>query len=111
MRSIHPFRNAGFPSRFLLVILCMLALPWPAASQSKVPRRKTAEAQWSRQGRAPGVELRISSKEPRQGSLQVVEVRSARRLAEISGKWDGNAVEFWAAGGVAEKESDVRRGL
>jgi hypothetical protein len=111
MRSIKTFRNAGYASRFLLVILCVLASPWVAASQSKGPRRKTADTQWSRQVCAPGVEMRISSKEPRQGSLQVVEVRSGRRLAEISGTWDGNAVEFWAAGGVAEKESDVRRAL
>jgi murein DD-endopeptidase MepM/ murein hydrolase activator NlpD len=111
MRSIETFRNAGFSLRFLLVILCFLASPWVAASQSKAPRRKTADLQWSRQVCAPGVELRISSKEPRQGSLQLVEVRSARRLVEIGGKWDGNALEFWAAGGGAEKELDVRRAL
>jgi murein DD-endopeptidase MepM/ murein hydrolase activator NlpD len=107
--QIH--RNARFAARFLLVIVWMLASPWPAASQSKAPRRKTADAPWSKQACAPGVEMRIGSKEPRQGSLQVVEVRSARRLAEISGKWDGNAVEFWEVGGGAEKELDVRRAL
>ena len=112
MRSIGPFRRgAGFSSRFLLVILWMLALPWPTTAQSKAPRRKAADAQWNRQVCAPGVELRFSSEEPRQGSLQLVEIRSQSGLADVSGKWDGNAVQFWPSGGGAGEESDVRRAL
>jgi murein DD-endopeptidase MepM/ murein hydrolase activator NlpD len=108
---INPFlRSFRLRARFVLAIVGMLALPLYAAAQ-KTASRKAKDAQWNRQVCAPGVELRISSMEPRQGSLQLVEMRSQGRLAEIGGKWDGNEVQFWASGSSAAKELDVRRTL
>ena len=98
--------------RFLL-LSCMFALPWQpsALAQKKAAPRKAAAARWVTQLCAPGVDLLFSSKEPRQGSLQLIELRSRKRLAEASGKWDGNELQFWSSGSGAEKEADVRRAL
>jgi murein DD-endopeptidase MepM/ murein hydrolase activator NlpD len=60
----------------------------------------------------PGVTLRLSAPETAQGTLLLAEVRSAKPLASISGKWGEREVPFWkddsakAAGG-----EDVRRAL
>jgi murein DD-endopeptidase MepM/ murein hydrolase activator NlpD len=80
-----------------------------AMAQSAKSDRKSSGAPWISQACAPGVELRLTSIEPRQGSLQLVEVRSAKPLAEISGEWEGNKLEFWNSAAAAEK--DVRRAL
>ena len=41
----------------------------------------------------------------------MIEFRSSKHLAEVSGKWDGNDLQFWPSGSAAEKEFDVRRAL
>src|SRR4030081_699780 len=52
----------------------------------------------------PGTTLRLSAPESSQGSLLLIEVKSAKPLAELQGGWDGQSIPFWAA--VA---SDVQR--
>ena len=56
---------------------------------------------------APGVQLRLSAPLSTQGSLLLVEVRSAKPLAELKGEWGGRAVPFWREDGPR----DVRRAL
>ena len=42
-----------------------------------------------------GVTLRLSSPLSSQGSLLLVELKSAGPLAEVKGDWDGKSVPFW----------------
>ena len=65
-----------------------------------------------------GVELQLSAGEAAQGTLLLVEVRSARPLGEVGGKWNERDVPFWkpeakngAAKEPATKEQDVRKAL
>jgi murein DD-endopeptidase MepM/ murein hydrolase activator NlpD len=43
----------------------------------------------------PGATLRLSAPESSQGSLLLIEVKSAKPLAEVQGDWDGRSVPFW----------------
>jgi murein DD-endopeptidase MepM/ murein hydrolase activator NlpD len=54
-----------------------------------------------------GTTLRLSAPESSQGSLLLIEVKSAKPLAEVQGDWDGRSVPFW---GEAASESQ-RKGL
>ena len=54
-----------------------------------------------------GTTLRLSGPESSQGSLLLVEVKSAKPLTEIKGDWGGRGVPFWQEPG---KET-VQRGL
>jgi murein DD-endopeptidase MepM/ murein hydrolase activator NlpD len=105
-------RISGLQLRFLL-LSCLFAFAWQPSvlAQKKAAPRKAAAARWSTQSCAPGVNLLFSSKEPRQGSLQLIELRSRKHLAEANGKWDGNELQFWTSGTGTEKEMDVRRAL
>ena len=73
--------------------------------------RKVAGKPWSEHECAHGVELRLSSTEPSQGSLQLVEIRSTNQLAEVTGRWDGNEVPFWRAESAGKTDFDVRKAL
>jgi murein DD-endopeptidase MepM/ murein hydrolase activator NlpD len=52
----------------------------------------------------PGTTLRLSAPESSQGSLLLIEVKSAKPLAELQGGWDGQSIPFWV-----EVASDVQR--
>ena len=52
----------------------------------------------------PGTTLRLSAPESSQGSLLLIEVKSAKPLAEMQGDWDGRTVPFWR-----ESASDAQR--
>ena len=54
-----------------------------------------------------GTVLRLSAPESSQGSLLLVEVKTAKPLTEIKGDWGGRSVPFWQEAG---KET-VQRGL
>jgi len=58
-----------------------------------------------------GVELRLSAVEAAQGSLLLAEVRSAKPLAEIGGKWGEREVPFWKDESKGADGKDVRRAL
>ena len=81
--------------RFFFAVSLLIALPFCASAQKKAAPRKEAAAQWNKQGCAPGVDLFFTSRNPSQGSLQLVEVRSDKKLADISGKWNDNDLQFW----------------
>src|SRR5258708_6709972 len=42
-----------------------------------------------------GTTLRLSAPEASQGSLLLIEVKSAKALAEVQGDWGGRSVPFW----------------
>src|SRR5438445_12640307 len=44
---------------------------------------------------ARGTTLRLSAPESSQGSLLLIEVKSAKPLAEVQGEWDGRSVPLW----------------
>jgi murein DD-endopeptidase MepM/ murein hydrolase activator NlpD len=58
-----------------------------------------------------GAELRLSAPESSQGSLLLVEMRSAKPLKEISGEWTGKDVPFWRAEAGAKSRFSVYRAL
>src|SRR5213079_2311553 len=43
----------------------------------------------------PGTTLRLSAPESSQGSLLLIEVKSAKPLSEVQGDWGGRRVPFW----------------
>jgi murein DD-endopeptidase MepM/ murein hydrolase activator NlpD len=61
-----------------------------------------------------GVALRLSAAETEQGSLLLAEVRSAKAVEQISGKWGEREVPFWkdeSKATTAASGPDVRRAL
>ena len=59
-----------------------------------------------------GVELRVSSSTPAQGTLLIAEVRSAKSVSDIAGKWTDRDISFWQATGTsALKGTNVWRAL
>jgi murein DD-endopeptidase MepM/ murein hydrolase activator NlpD len=59
----------------------------------------------------PGVELRLSSPQSSQGSLLLVELRSAKPLKELKGEWTGKETLFWMAQPAAKASYSVYRTL
>jgi murein DD-endopeptidase MepM/ murein hydrolase activator NlpD len=101
-------QNTGWPmSTQLSAFLPSVAIAQGARTASP----KIAGKPWSEHECAHGVELRLSSMEPSQGSLQLVEIRSANQLAEVNGQWDGNEIPFWRAESAGKTDFDVRRAL
>lgn len=77
----------------------------------RVAPREGAENTWTKKECGQGVQLRLGSMEPRQGSLQLVEIRSAKQLAQVGGKWDGNEIPFWRSESASKSDFDVHRAL
>lgn len=51
-----------------------------------------------------GTELHLSAPESSQGSLLLIEITSAKPLAEIKGDWGGRSVSFWQEGGAETQQ-------
>jgi murein DD-endopeptidase MepM/ murein hydrolase activator NlpD len=60
-----------------------------------------------------GVQLRLSAPAAAQGTLLLAEIRSARTLGEVSGKWNERDVPFWQERGKtqAKERADIRKAL
>lgn len=114
MKSLNSFpspRNS--PSRSI-AFFSFLALGLCATSVTSV------EAQ-SRKQRVPvapstiecgtSVELRITSMEATQGSLLLVEVRSAKPLASVKAEWNGAQLSFWESHQGQDLGTDIHRSL
>ncbi len=69
---------------FALVCLAATAALLPAGAMAKEAGTCT-----------PGTTLRLSAPEASQGSLLLIEVKSAKPLAEVQGDWDGRSVPLW----------------
>ena len=70
--------------RFALACLAAASALLPAGAMAKEAGTCT-----------PGTALRLSAPESSQGSLLLVEVKSAKPLTEVQGDWDGRSVPFW----------------
>jgi hypothetical protein len=55
----------------------------------------SASATHATQDCGNGVELRLSSLDPSQGTLLLAEVRGTSALTQVKGEWDGLAIPFW----------------
>src|SRR2546429_9759921 len=67
-----------------LVCLAATAVLLPAGAMAKGAGTCTA-----------GTTLRLSAPESSQGSLLLIEVKSAKLLSEVQGNWGGRSVPFW----------------
>ncbi len=70
--------------RFAIACLAATAVLLPARAMAKAASACTA-----------GTTLRLSTPASSQGSLLLIEVKSAKPLAEVQGDWDGRSVPFW----------------
>jgi murein DD-endopeptidase MepM/ murein hydrolase activator NlpD len=86
------------------VVRKRLVLGCLAASAGFLP---AAAAQKEAPACTPGTELRLSAPESSQGSLLLIELKSAQPLAEANGDWGGRRVAFWRE---SSKEG-IQRGL
>ena len=122
MKSRIPFKRFAeyqkILRRALRVVISALALvilyPGGLTAQTKKPQRKAPSAAVKpiKLDCGGGVELRVSSSTPAQGTLLIAEVRSAKAVSDIAGKWTGRDISFWqAAGPSALKGTDVWRAL
>ena len=82
------------PTALVCLLPAIVLLPVPASANTV---RSCGE----------GVELRMGAPQSTQGSLLLVEVKSAKPLAEVKGEWSGRTVAFWQQAGA----QDVRRAL
>jgi murein DD-endopeptidase MepM/ murein hydrolase activator NlpD len=64
-------------------------------------QRKAAASTWSKYDCGDGVELRVSAPAASQGSLLLVEVRSAKPLTAVAGAWTDKDIPFWQANAAA----------
>jgi murein DD-endopeptidase MepM/ murein hydrolase activator NlpD len=96
---MRPQDEAGARTRrmcFALTCLAPIATLISPAAMAKAAGTCTA-----------GTTLRLSAPESSQGSLLLIEVKSAKPMSEVQGDWDGRSVPFWSE---AASESQ-RKGL
>jgi murein DD-endopeptidase MepM/ murein hydrolase activator NlpD len=95
-----------------LVAVVAIALPPAAVSQKKHPANaKTTVPAWPARDCGHDVQLRLSSLSASQGSLLLLEVRSAKPLVELKGAWQGNAIPFWKEVSGDARGTEIHRGL
>src|ERR1700687_3375489 len=54
-----------------------------------------------------GLDLHLSAPALSQGSVLLVEIKSATRLVEVKGEWDGRSVPFWQEAGQQALEKGL----
>ena len=69
---------------FAILILAPTAVLFPAGALAAGARACTA-----------GTTLRLSAPEASQGSLLLMELKSAKPIAEVQGEWGGRSVPLW----------------
>lgn len=72
--------------------LCLAAALATAFADAAVAQ----QAAW--QNCAEGIEYRMSSEVPRQGSIVLLEVRGAASHSVVEGRWDSQSLPFWRVG-------------
>ena len=82
-----------------------------AGQTKKQAPHKTAPSTWNKYDCGDGVELRVSAASANQGGLLLVEVRSAKPLSEVAGKWTDKDIPFWQSDAAAPKGTTVWQAL
>src|SRR6266853_5415178 len=100
----------------LLTTICALLLGIaPAIAQKSHPHRRNAKpvaAQSSAHDCGHNLLLHLSSPDPTQGSLLLLEPRTATQsVTEIKATWDNREIPFWQDPKATEKSPDVWRAL
>lgn len=98
----------------VLMLVCLCALPSSLLAQTKKTQHKPAPTAVTKPAKVDcgGVELRVSAAAPAQGTLLIAEVRSAKTLSDIAGKWTDRDISFWQATGASvPKGTNVWRAL
>src|SRR5258708_18328317 len=100
----------------LTIAICALSLAIaPAVAQKSRPHHRIAKAvatPLSTHDCGHNLALHLSSPDPTQGSLLLLELRSATRpVAEIKAAWDNREIPFWQEPKPNEQSPDVWRAL
>jgi murein DD-endopeptidase MepM/ murein hydrolase activator NlpD len=110
-RTLH---RSFFAATVVVAIVCV-TLPNASSAQTKKPAHRSSTPTAVKPARVDcggGVELRISAASPSQGTLLVAEVRSAKTLTDIAGKFTDRDISFWQATGAnIPKGTNVWRAL
>ncbi len=106
-------RRSSFTVMLAVAIFCMT--PYASAAQTKKTPRKSAATTVAKPAKVDcsgGFELRVSAASPAQGTLLVAEIRSAKTLTGIAGKFTDRDISFWQATGAnIPKGTNVWRAL
>jgi murein DD-endopeptidase MepM/ murein hydrolase activator NlpD len=77
----------------------------------KHPASKTGVSTWSKHDCGEGIELRVSAASANQGGLLLLELRSAKPLSEVAGKWTDKDIPFWQSDAAVPKGTTVWQAL
>jgi murein DD-endopeptidase MepM/ murein hydrolase activator NlpD len=80
----------------------LLAPVKAGAEQARKHTQPKAATSWSKYDCGDGVELRVSAPTASQGSLLLVEVRSANPLTAVAGAWTDKDIPFWQTNPAAK---------
>src|SRR5712664_4924279 len=100
----------------LTIAICVLLLAGaPAIAQKSRPHHRIAKpiaTQPSTHDCGHNLALHLSSPDPTQGSLLLLELRSATQsVTEIKATWDNREIPFWQEPKTDEKSPDLWRAL
>jgi murein DD-endopeptidase MepM/ murein hydrolase activator NlpD len=99
----------------IMLVTIVGTAPHQSLAQTKKPQHKTTAAAPVKPAKIDcggGIELRVSDASPAQGTLLVAEIRSAKTLSDIAGKWIDRDISFWQATGTSvPKGTNVWRAL
>jgi murein DD-endopeptidase MepM/ murein hydrolase activator NlpD len=91
MQSLNPIRRRRRGFAVLCFGLSVIALPIGSIAKEA-------------NSCSGGIEMHLSAPESSQGSLLLVEVKSAKPLTEIQGDWGGRSVPFWQEAGAETRQ-------
>jgi murein DD-endopeptidase MepM/ murein hydrolase activator NlpD len=115
MRSANSWGFAPAQYRMLCLAICAMACATVGHANSrqtkKHPAPKTAVSTWSKHDCGEGIELRVSAASANQGGLLLLELRSAKPLLEVAGKWTDKDIPFWQSDAAAPKGTPVWQAL
>jgi murein DD-endopeptidase MepM/ murein hydrolase activator NlpD len=101
--------------RPIAAICALLLVIGPVVAQKSRPHHRIAKSfapQSSTHDCGHNITLHLSSPDPTQGSLLLLELRSAAQpVTEIKATWDNREIPFWQEPKAAEKSPDVWRAL
>ncbi len=107
--GISPARWGIVGAALCVTLFLATVMQAGAAQTRKHTQPKVATSTWSKYDCGDGVELRVSAPTASQGSLLLVEVRSANPLTAVAGAWTDKDIPFWQTNPNAAKGTSVWR--